>query len=123
MTDEELAKLISSIWMNPGSNPKPYKTNQTKYKPVKKEPKVRKKPYDIIDNNPMVRRFKGYMLMDWDTGMIRTLKKPPTHLKKSGEVPIAYDITIKMPEIPLTKMKIDLELSEGQCTDIMVDAL
>jgi len=71
-----------------------------------------------------VEKFEGYLLLNWETGKIRAVKSEyPVRKKKPFELAIKYEFDVKIPNFPEPSVSMEVEMSEGEYVEGMMEKL
>lgn len=85
---------------------------------------AKQKPFESIDGNPLNRRFKGYLVINWETGELRVLKTKSAVLNRSPlEFAINYCIDIRVPEMPTHTLEHKVDLSDTDIINLFCESV
>jgi hypothetical protein len=70
----------------------------------------------------MEKIFKGYLILNWRSGVFRVVKRMTSKAKET-EIPIEINLKVKLPEQQKMKVEGEIELSGVSCKKIILDAL
>jgi len=69
------------------------------------------------------KQFKAYIIVNWKTGIVRTVKRPPkTDLLLGSDIPLELNLTIKIPEQQELKLKAEVTLGQAEINNIALEA-
>lgn len=66
--------------------------------------------------------FKGILVLNWESGDVRVVKKEPRKISPM-EIPIALDITVKVPRMKKYTVKGDVEIPQIKVKEMFVESL
>jgi hypothetical protein len=70
----------------------------------------------------MERLFEGFLVINWKTGHMVVKKRKPKNINPY-QIPVKFEITVKVPEQKEVVAKGNIELTDQQATAIVVEEI
>lgn len=71
----------------------------------------------------MQKKFKAVLIVNWNNGSMRVLKRQRTKKLSPFEIPIKIDLTINTPEYKEIIAKGEVTISETQVSNMVIERL